>query len=218
MPLRNGWKVDKSNTDTERFHLNRVLKELEETILQLQEDVDAFTLPIPAADVSYDNTTSLLTATNAQAAIDELVVDKLEGPATSTDNTLPRFDGTDTNVLQGSNVVVSDNDEISLYRANVKLVENTSYTLVEGDTGLVVEISDGSPLTVTLPNDLPKGWCATIVQRGAGQLTFSPEAGGSLSHRQSHTKTAGQWAVTTLYVRSNSGTSAAYVLAGDTSA
>ena len=44
-------------------------------------------------------------------------------------------------------------------------------------------------------------------------------SGANLRNRQSHTKTAGQWAGATLYVRTNSGGSAAeYVLNGDTSA
>lgn len=141
------------------------------------------------------------------------------GPGSSVDNTLPRFDGTGGKTLQGSGVAVSDSDEISGYKANRNAQTGTTYTLQASDSGKVVECTNGSAITVTLPNSLAVGFCCTIVQGGAGQITLSAASGANLRNRQSHTKTAGQWAGATLYVRTNSGGSAAeYVLNGDTSA
>lgn len=141
------------------------------------------------------------------------------GPGSSTDNTLARMDGTTGKVIQGSGVVVSDNNEISGYRGNINFQTGTTYTVQASDSGKIIDHANGSAITTTLPNNLPVGWCCTYAQTGAGQVTFSAASGATLRNRSSHTKTAGQWGEVTLYVRSNSGGSAAdYVLAGDTTA
>lgn len=143
----------------------------------------------------------------------------MSGAGSSTDNALARWDGTTGDALQNSGVIVSDNDEISGYRGHLNTQTGTTYTLQASDSGKVVDIANGSAITLTLPNSLPVGFCCTVVQAGAGQITFTPASGATRRNRQSHTKTAGQWAMTTLYVRANSGGSAAeYVLGGDTAA
>lgn len=117
----------------------------------------------------------------------------------------------------GTGVLVSDNDELSGYRGALNAQTGTSYTLVAADTGKVVELTNAAAITLTMPNNLPVGWCCTVVQGGAGAATFTAASGATRRNRQSHTKTAGQWAMTTLYVRTNSGgSSAEYVLGGDT--
>lgn len=118
--------------------------------------------------------------------------------------------------VQTSGILVTDDDEISGYAANVKRVTASSYTLLAADSGMILELSDGTGVALDLPNDLPKGWNATVVQWGAGAVTFDPEAGGTLVNRQSHTESAGQGAFCSIYVSSNSGTDAAWVLGGDT--
>ena len=141
------------------------------------------------------------------------------GPASSVDNTLPRFDGTSGKALQGSGVAVTDLNEISGYRGHVNPQTGTTYTLVAADSGKVVELENAAAIAATLPDSLPAGFCCTVVQAGAGQVTFGIGGGATLRQRQSHTKTAGQWAGTTLYVRTNAGGSAAeWVLMGDTAA
>lgn len=177
-----------------------------------------------ADDVSYDNTESGLAAIDVQSAIDELAAappgsGDVTGPVSSVDNTLPRFDGTTGKTLQGSGVSVTDNNEISGYRGHINAQSGTTYTLQASDSGKIVECTNNSAITVTLPNSLAVGFCCTIVQCGAGQVTLSAASGASLRNRQSHTKTAGQWSGATVYVRTNSGGSAAeYVLNGDTAA
>jgi len=93
----------------------------------------------------------------------------------------------------------------------------TTYTLTAADSGKVLRFTNASSITLTLPNSLSIGFNCVVIQCGAGQLTFSPAAGASRRNRQSHTKTAGQWAVCNLQVVTNSGgTAAEYVLSGDT--
>jgi hypothetical protein len=138
------------------------------------------------------------------------------GPASSTDNTLPRFSGTGGKSLKTSGVLVGDNNQMSGYRGDLNAQTGTTYTLVAADTGKVVECTNAAAITLTLPATAAVGFCCTVVQGGAGQITLTPASGATLRNRQGHTKTAGLWAGVALYVRSNAGGSAAeYVMLGD---
>lgn len=95
----------------------------------------------------------------------------------------------------------------------------SSYSLVGADSGKIVECSNASAITVTLPNNLPQGFACDIVQKDAGVVTFVTASGATLQNRQNHSKAAGQYARCRLYVtENNGGSSAVYVLAGDTQA
>ena len=97
-------------------------------------------------------------------------------------------------------------------------VTGTSGTLNGSHDGILIRTTNGSAVTLTLDNSAPAGTQLAVVQAGAGQVTFTAEAGGTLHNRAGHTKTAGQWATVSLYVDSNSGTNAVWVLSGDTAA
>ena len=140
------------------------------------------------------------------------------GPGSSVDNTLVRFDGTGGKTGQASGVIVDDNNAISGYIGSLNKQTGTSYTLVAGDTGKIVELSNAAAIALTAANTLPEGFACTIVQGGAGQVTIASTGSGTVVNRQSHTKTAGLNAMCSVYVRSNSGTNAVFVLGGDTAA
>jgi len=73
----------------------------------------------------------------------------------------------------------------------------TSYTLAASDNGKIVTCNNASAITLTVPSGLGAGFNCTVIQLGAGQVT--PTASGTtLNNRQSHTKTAGQYAAITL--------------------
>lgn len=92
----------------------------------------------------------------------------------------------------------------------------TSYTVQSSDNGKVIDLTNAGAITVTFPNSLTTTFSCLLCQGGAGQVTFAVAGGGFLRQRQGFTKTAGQYAVVSAYVRTNSGGSAAeYVLAGD---
>ena len=97
------------------------------------------------------------------------------------------------------------------FDASVNEQTGTSYTLQASDLGKIVKLTNGSAITVTLPNNLGIGFTCTVIQYGAGQITFSPSS-STLYNRQSHTKTAGQYAVVSLI----SCVADVFVLAGDT--
>lgn len=110
-----------------------------------------------------------------------------------------------------------DSNTIENFANGYKDETGTTYEFVATDTGKVITFTNGSAITVTVPNDLPKGWGVTCIQLGAGQVTFSPEAGATINNRQSHTKIAGQYGMALLSVYANAdASSATLALGGDT--
>lgn len=87
----------------------------------------------------------------------------------------------------------------------------TAYTILASDAGKVITCNNGSAVTVTVPASLGAGFTCSVVQKGAGQVTFSASS-TTINNRQSHTKIAGQHGVATLI----STASDVFVLAGDT--
>lgn len=126
--------------------------------------------------------------------------------------------GTLTFALNGNDV---DLGAAKLYNfsGSVSTDTGTSYTTQASDNGKIKEFNNGASIAVTLHKTAPVGFNMVGVQMGAGQVTYAAEAGGSLRNRSSQTKIAGQYGVTSLYVRTNAGGSAAeWVLSGDTGA
>lgn len=91
-----------------------------------------------------------------------------------------------------------------------------NYTATLDDNRLIIIFNAAAGVTLTLPNTLPEGWECGILQMGAGQVTVSV-AGSPPISRGGHTKTAGQYAMASVFVESNtSGTAAVVILGGDT--
>lgn len=90
-------------------------------------------------------------------------------------------------------------------------------TLNANHAEALLQCSDGSGVTVSLPRNLPVGFYAIVEQGGAGQVTFAAATGATLVNRQTHAKTAGQYATVSVFVRTNvGGLSAEWALNGDT--
>lgn len=87
----------------------------------------------------------------------------------------------------------------------------TSRTLTDADHGKVLRFTSGSAIGVTVPNTLRSDFTCTVIQFGAGQITFTGSS-ASIRNRQGHAKTAAQYAAASL-VKVASGE---FVLAGDT--
>lgn len=114
--------------------------------------------------------------------------------------------------------IVMDAVANSLLNAS-KFIEDitTARTYDEDDYGAVIIANNAGAITHTLPNDAPKGTMISVVQLGAGAVTFTPASGASRVNLSSHTKTAGQYSVVTLLVVANStGTAATWLLVGGT--
>lgn len=166
--------------------------------------------PTTTTQSAGDNTTKIATTAFVLAnAVTET--------GASTDNTLPRFDGTTGKALQTSNVVLTDSDELYLARVWEIADSSTTRTLsATVDMLSTITFSNAGTITVTLPNNLPKGFVCTMVQSGTGQIQLSAASGATLNNRQGYTASAGQYAVITVEVVANSGgSSAIYYLSGD---
>jgi hypothetical protein len=118
----------------------------------------------------------------------------------------------DTNVIAvASGTVDLGGNKLEDFDASINEQTGTAYTLLAGDNGKVIKFTNGSAITLTLPSGLGLGFNCSVIQYGAGQITFTT-SGSTLYNRQSHTKTAAQYAVTGLV----SCVADVYVLAGDT--
>jgi hypothetical protein len=90
-------------------------------------------------------------------------------------------------------------------------VLTVSTTLDARYNGLALYANSGSAFTLTFPSTLPPGFNCEVIQAGAGQVTCAADSAGTMNNRQSFTKTAGQYAVMSVFHRGN-GT---FILSGD---
>lgn len=134
------------------------------------------------------------------------IVDNPSGSAETKKITVSNLLGDAVTVSSGA-VDIGGNTLLN-FDASVNEQTGTTYTLVAGDNGKVIKFTSGSAITLTLPSGLGVGFNCSVIQYGAGQITFS----GTFYNQSSHTKTAGQYAVTGLI----SCVADSFVLAGDT--
>lgn len=59
----------------------------------------------------------------------------------------------------------------------------TAYTLLAADSGKIVTLNNASPITLTVPSGLGAGFNCTVIQKGAGVVTFAG-TGTTLINRQ----------------------------------
>ncbi len=128
--------------------------------------------------------------------------------------------------LEGMTLWVNDEDVIYSYTgANWQsaaliipaTLAGTAHTLDTSYVGKTIFFTNSAAVTFTLANSIYTNFNCRIIQSGAGQVTFTAASGATLRNRQSHTKTAGRYALCALQVISNSGGAAAeFLLSGDT--
>jgi hypothetical protein len=102
-----------------------------------------------------------------------------------------------TGALTGGNLSTSN---ISGFAANI-VSTAINYSLTAADNGKVIQSTSASAITITIPTGLPTGFNCTVVQMGAGQITFA----GTYLNRGTFTKSASQYSVVSiLHLGSNS--------------
>lgn len=92
-----------------------------------------------------------------------------------------------TGTLTGGN---SSTSSISGFVANVASV-SANYSITAADNGKIIQSTSSSAITITIPTGLPTGFNCTVVQMGAGQITFA----GTYNNRGGFTKSASQYSV-----------------------
>jgi hypothetical protein len=95
-----------------------------------------------------------------------------------------------TGALAGGN---SSTSNISGFAANITSI-SANYPITSADNGKVIQSTSASGIIITIPTGLPTGFNCTVVQMGAGQVTFS----GTLLNRTGFTKTASQYSVVSI--------------------
>lgn len=88
-------------------------------------------------------------------------------------------------------------DGKALSRPTINAQTGTTYTVLTSDNGNIVTLNNASPVTVTVPSGLGVGFHCQLIQKGAGQATFSASS-TTINNRQGHNKTAGQHSIVTL--------------------
>ena len=166
------------------------------------------TLTSAARDLLDDTTAAAQLAT----------IGGIGGTLTATDNIMLRTDGTGTKTAQGSGVTLDDANGIAGHTEVQNVQTGTTYTMTAADSGKVVIFTNGSAVTVTVPNTLLAGWHCRWEQRGSGVVAFDGSAStpATLNNRQSHTDSAGQYAVGGLACYTGTGSNAVVTLFGDT--
>lgn len=91
----------------------------------------------------------------------------------------------------------------------------TTYTLVVGDAGKIVDLNNASAITLTVPlNGFATGTRIDLIQTGAGQVTVAAASGVTINSKGAALKLTGQWSAATLIQRSAN----LWVLVGDIAA
>jgi hypothetical protein len=109
--------------------------------------------------------------------------------------------------------------EVALYgfKSRVRDEGGANYNFVNADTGQVIRFTNAGGCAALLHKAAPVGWMITGYQGGSNQVVFTVESGATIQNRQSHTKTAGQFAMVSIVCVQNTGGSAAvFALSGDT--
>lgn len=123
------------------------------------------------ANLTYDDATGVLNTTGIPA-----------GPATSTDNAVARFNGTDGSALQNSVVLISDTGAVT----GVTDLTTTGNTILGDATGDTLAINPGAP---TAPN-LGAVTAGTILVKTAGNVIGTNSAATAVNFLTSGTNGA----------------------------
>jgi len=92
-----------------------------------------------------------------------------------------------------------DGNPIANFSASTVSITSAT-TLAASHNGKVLICNNSSDFSLTIPEDtLPLGFNCLVVQKGAGEITLAAASGNvTINNRNSHTKTANQWAIMTL--------------------
>jgi len=219
----NKWKLFKGVTDEPTTTINfgqgsldvLAVGGLETTDLTATGDVDFTGATITGIDALPDQTGNngkYLTTDGTDASW-------------ATINATPAFnDLTDVTITSAAtnDVIYYDGlGWVNKYVASIPVATNsqtgTTYTLVLGDAGKIVEINNASAITLTIPTNAsvayPVGTQITLLQTGAGQITVADPSGGTLNATPGK-KLRAQWSSATLLKRATD----TWVLIGDLTA
>jgi hypothetical protein len=127
-------------------------------------------------------------------------------PSGTTGHVLPFLDGSNT---------WSGRQTFGSVIGTVSTQSGTSYVLAASDCGTTIRFTSASPIGLATSNSLPAGCAIGIEQAGGGQITINAVTGTALHSPHGYTKTFGIYAILGLFVDSNVGGTASFIITGD---
>jgi 4-diphosphocytidyl-2C-methyl-D-erythritol kinase len=116
-------------------------------------------------------------------------------------------------VYTSSSTGTSTSDGTTVPASTIATQNGTAYTIQSTDDGRTLLMNNAGAIAVTVPSGLRQGFSVALTQLGAGQVTVTG-SGATVRNSQSHTKTAAQYAVVTLFAHGTND----FLLTGDTAA
>jgi hypothetical protein len=95
------------------------------------------------------------------------------------------------------------------------LAKTADYTAAVADNRRKISFNSATPVSLTVPSNVPAGWEITVAQLGAGAVTVAVNNGTVRSKGDIFT-TAGQYSAVSLFCVSNTGNFPILILTGDT--
>ena len=124
-------------------------------------------------------------------------------------------DGSDNNIdidPHGTGKIDLNDSPLTGFGADVQTESGTSKDLSASDNGTIINCSNGSAISITIPDNLPTGFNCMIIQSGAGQVSLTASSSATLNNKNGK-KTSGQYAIMTLVHLGSD----VFVISGDTS-
>jgi len=169
-----------------------------------------------AGQFGYETDTSLLKVGDGSTAWNSLPYIAANASTAATANKVALRDGSAGLAIAALTATAATFQDGILQRAvpNIRTATGTTDTLLAADNLGIIRYTSASAVTLTLPNNLVAGFNCTIYQRGAGQITWSPASGATAISGQGFVKSAANGAAIHLFVETNSGTNASYLVSG----
>ena len=133
----------------------------------------------------------------------------------STTSSITITDGANGNITiapDGTGKTDFNDKPLTGFGADVQTEAGTSRGLLASDNGTIINCSNGSAISITIPDNLPTGFNCMIIQSGAGQVTLAASSSATLNNKNG-IKTSGQYAIMTLVHLGSD----VFVISGDTS-
>ena len=123
-------------------------------------------------------------------------------------------DGSDNNIdiaPHGTGKIDLNDSPLTGFGADVQAETGTSRGLLASDNGTIINCSNGSAISITIPDNLPTGFNCMIIQSGSGRVTLSASSSATLNNKNG-LLTSGQYAIMTLVHLGSD----VFIISGDT--